>query len=115
MISSSTRPSCRLRYTSGATPRSDDVRPVMSMPSISGKPQSFAIVGAMSTCRDGASVTSPLRMPGPEKISGERDWITSSAPCCPGWRPNAYAFGFTTRSGAFGLSNSCAMRSYANG
>ena len=45
---------------------------------------SFAIVGAMSIWRDGASVIAPRLTPGPEKTSGERAWMTSSAPCWPG-------------------------------
>ncbi len=85
------------------------------MPSISGKPSSFASVGATSTWAQMRVCCRPESRPGPENTSGARDCTTSSDPCWPGCRPNAYDFGLTTMSGAFGLSNSCAIRSYASG
>ena len=109
MISSIGDPSWRFRYTSGSTPRSVEVRPVESLPSISGIPITFASVGAMSTCAHSVSLTPDALIPGPLKTSGARACTTSAAPCCPACRPNCHVFGLTTMSGAFGLSNSCAI------
>ena len=69
----------------GATPRSLEVRPLLSIPSISGRPRRSARVGATSTWAQTASVT-PGLTPGPEKTSGARDCTTARAPRCPARR-----------------------------